>query len=466
MTNEELWQAALGEIEISISKANFITWFKNTAILSNNSGRVVIGVPNGFAKEWLENKYNSYILRALQNFHNEVREITCIIDHAQAAPLSKNMDIGAVKSPNPSFPKEPSAPYALPAFKNSASHPEESNLNNRYLFENFIVGENNELARAACYAVSQNLGKLYNPLFIYGGVGLGKTHLLQSIGNEILIKDPKKRVKYITSERFTTELINSIKSQTIDKFKDIYRKIDLLIIDDIQFLAGKEKTQNEFFHIFNALYQINKQIVLSSDRPPKSIPTLEERLRSRFEGGMIADISQPDLETRMAILKAKTAEKNFYIEEEVIRFIAENIKNNIRELEGALNRVMALCDFNQKPPTINNVKQALSGIISSGKKQDVQYQHIIKVVSDFYKITYEELINKGRKKEIVRPRQIIMYLLRSELNSSYPGIGAWLGGRDHTTVLHAYEKIQKELEINEKLKEEIKFLTEAIYQLG
>lgn len=463
MTNEELWQAALGEIEISISKANFITWFKNTTILSNTNGRVIIGVPNGFAKEWLENKYNSYIIRALQSFHSDVKEISCIINHNQSLFTAQSKNIDAIKAPGQEL-KNTSLPPKIASIKPSVSN-HDTNLNSRYLFDNFIVGENNELARAACYAVSQNLGKLYNPLFIYGGVGLGKTHLLQSIGNEIISKYPEKRVKYITSERFTTELIDSIKNQKIDKFKDEYRKIDLLIIDDIQFLAGKEKTQNEFFHIFNALYQINKQIVLSSDRPPKAIPTLEERLRSRFEGGMITDIIQPDLETRMAILKAKAVEKNFYIEDEVIRFIAENIKNNIRELEGALNRVIALCDFTKKPPVLSTVKQALAGIISSGRKNDVQYKHIIKIVSDYYKISYEELVNKSRQREIVRPRQITMYLLRSELNASYPGIGGWLGGRDHTTVLHAYEKIHKELEINEKLKDEIKVLQDAIYKL-
>lgn len=453
----------MGEIEISISKANFITWFKNTTILSNNNGRVIIGVPNGFAKEWLENKYNSYIIRALQNFHSDIREISCIISHAQGAPGSQIRDIDAVRAPNQEI-KDPHSLVKPVLFKRPTTTCE-ANLNNRYLFDNFIVGENNELARAACYAVSQNLGKLYNPLFIYGGVGLGKTHLLQSLGNEIINKNPDKCVKYITSERFTTELIDSIKNQRIDKFKDDYRKIDLLIIDDIQFLAGKEKTQNEFFHIFNALYQINKQIVLSSDRPPKDIPTLEERLRSRFEGGMITDISQPDLETRMAILKAKAVEKNFYIDDEVIKFIAENIKNNIRELEGALNRVIALCDFNKKPPTLPNVKQALSGIISSGKKKDVQHKHIIKIVSDFYKVSNEDLVSKGRRKEIVRPRQVVMYLLRSELNASYPGIGSWLGGRDHTTALHAYEKINKEIQLNEKLNNEIKVLKDAIYKL-
>ena len=341
MTNEELWQAALGEIELSISKANFITWFKNTAILSNDQGRVVIGVPNGFSKEWLENKYRSYIIKALQNFHKEVSEISCLIYNPSNIGQDKPKTVDAVKNPGqyqPSGNLPKNIPYKQFDIVNS-------NLNPRYLFENFVIGENNELARAACYAVSQNLGKAYNPLFIYGNVGLGKTHLLQSIGNEVLKNDPQKNIVYITLEKFATDLIESIKSGKVSEFKAKFQQVDLLIIDDIQFLSGKEKTQNEFFHIFNALYQLNKQIVLSSDRPPKSIATIEDRLRSRFEGGMIADIGKPDLETRIAILKTKSAERNFHFDEEVIRYIAENVKSNIRELEGALNRIIAECEF-------------------------------------------------------------------------------------------------------------------------
>lgn len=466
MKNDELWQAALGEIELSISKANFITWFKNTSIVSNENGRVMIGVPNGFAKEWLENKYNTYIYRALRNFQEDIKEISCVIhttpqqdnqaEKKRVDAVSGNAFRQAGDIVKENAPSEGNV-------QQSFNYSQESNINPRYTFENFIVGENNELARAACYAVSQNLGRIYNPLFIYGGVGLGKTHLLQSIGNEILKKDPNKRIKYITSERFANELIDSIRNQTINDFKTSYQKIDLLIIDDIQFLAGKEKTQNEFFHIFNALYQINKQIVLSSDRPPKAIATLEERLRSRFEGGMIADVSKPDLETRTAILKAKLAEKSFYLEEDAIRFVAEHIKHNIRELEGSLNRIMAACEFGKKAPTLDLVKEALSDLISSGKKKGVQHNHIIEAVSQFFSIDKKDLINKGRKKEISRARQIAMYLMRKELNASYPGIGDMFGGRDHTTALHAYEKINRELEVDEKLKEDVASLIERIY---
>ncbi len=461
MTNEELWQAALGEIELSISKANFVTWFKNTAILSNKQGRVVIGVPNGFAKEWLENKYRVFVVNALRSFHPELKEIACAIHIPQkeGQPVEKRVD--AIQTANYTGPE----PFMARNSNNMAQTSLVCNINPRYLFENFIIGENNELARAACYAVSQNLGRAYNPLFIYGGVGLGKTHLLQSIGNEIIRNDPQKKVIYTTLERFANELVDSIKNQTVSQFKAEYFRADLLIIDDVQFLQGKEKTQNEFFHIFNALYQLNKQVVLSSDRPPKAIQTLEERLRSRFEGGMIADIGKPDLETRMAILKAKSAEKRFPLDEDVVRFIAENIKNNIRELEGALNRIIAICEFNKKSPTLKLAQSALSEIISSGRKKGIQVRHIIEAVSEFYNINSKSLVDKGRKKEMVRARQVAMYLMRSELNTSYPGIGEQFGGRDHTTALHSFEKISRELEEDERLKEELALLKEKIYSL-
>ncbi|NTV41110.1 MAG: chromosomal replication initiator protein DnaA [Candidatus Moranbacteria bacterium] len=473
MNNTELWQAALGEIELSISKANFSTWFKNTTILSRDNGKVVIGVPNGFAKEWLENKYNTYIFRALRNFQEDIKEISCTIYSSEQS--SQNTEIGnadyIVRGAGAMIgTKNPENPYSYQGQSITSAEVlvqknSDNNINHRYTFENFIVGENNELARAACFAVSQNLGKVYNPLFIYGGVGLGKTHLLQSIGNEVLEKDPSKKIKYITSERFANELIDSIRNQTVNDFKAIYSAIDLLIIDDVQFLAGKEKTQIEFFHIFNALYQINKQIVISSDRPPKAIATLEDRLRSRFEGGMIADVGKPDLETRMAILKTKSAEKNFYLDEEALRFIAENVKNNIRELEGALNRIIAACEFNNKLPNLKFVQQALGEIISAGKKKGVQAQNVIEAVSQYFNISVKELIEKGRKKEISYARQIAMYIMRTELNASYPGIGGQFGGRDHTTAMHAYEKISKDIETDEKLREDINILKDKIYSV-
>ncbi len=468
MSNEELWKAVLGQIELSISKANFVTWFKNTSILDNSGGVVTIGVPNGFAKEWLENKYNHYILRALKDLASDTREIRCILfspekQSGYATSSVKNVD--AIKSPGAPdgfVRKKIIEKPSFGAIPQNTTVFHESNLNSRYTFENFIVAENNELARAACYAVSQNLGMAYNPLFIYGGVGLGKTHLLQSIGNAVIQNTPEKRIKYITSERFTTELVDAIKNQKIDKFKEYYQQMDLLIIDDVQFLSGREKTQNEFFHIFNALYQINKQIVISSDRPPKAIPTLEDRLRSRFEGGMITDISRPTLETRIAILESKLTERNFAMEDAAIRFISENASQNIRELEGALNRVIAYCEFHKISPTLENTQKILAELIENNKK-NLQVEDFFKIITEFYDVSREDLIKKGRKKEISHPRQVMMYLLRQELTLPFSTIGELFGGRDHTTTLHAYEKINTQKNTHLRIKEELATLIERLY---
>lgn len=467
MTHQELWKAALGNIELSLSKANFVTWFKNTMIVDFEGGVVTIGVPNGFAKEWLENKYNLYILKALKSINREAQEIRCIIIpngvSQQSSSSVKRVDAVQGSGGSRSLPftrKKISNQVSFP--RNSASQsPFESHLNLRYTFENFVVAENNELARAACFAVSQNLGHLYNPLFIYGGVGLGKTHLLQALGNEVMKNKSEERVKYITSERFTTELVDSIKNQTIDQFKETYEQIDLLIIDDIQFLSGREKTQNEFFHIFNALYQLNKQIVISSDRPPKAIPTLEERLRSRFEGGMIADISKPSLETRLAILETKAKEKGVLIDQESLQFIAEHITQNIRELEGALARVLAYSEFHKIPLTSALVQKVLAELIVQNKKT-LKQEDILRVVMEFYGVSQEDLVKKGRKKEVAHPRQMAMYLMRTELGTPLSSIGNVFGGRDHTTVLHAVEKIEKMKEINMRYKEELSSLHEHL----
>ncbi|MFZ2193843.1 MAG: chromosomal replication initiator protein DnaA [Candidatus Moraniibacteriota bacterium] len=464
MNNEELWQAALSEIEISISRANFITWFKQTAIQSNLDGRVVISVPNGFAKEWLENKFNSYILKALKNLQSDTKSISCVIATPKEsyAPPRREAMVDAIVAPQ----KQPFIRTSHTQQTTNNNYVDlENNLNPKYTFENFVVGGNNELARAACFAVSQNLGKIYNPLFLYGGVGLGKTHLIQSIGNELLKKDSAFRIKYITSERFTANLIDALQNQKINDFKAYYQKIDILIIDDIQFISGKEKTQEEFFHIFNYLYQLNKQIVLSSDRPPKEIQILEDRLRSRFEGGMIADVSKPDLETRIAILKKKLATENIQIKDDALMFIALNVKNNIRELEGALNRLIVSAQLTNKEITKEFAENQLSELISSGKKKGITHKHILKAVSDFYDINLDDLVAKNRKQEVVRPRQVAMYLMRNDLQLSFPCIGEKIGKRDHTTAIHAFEKITKILEEDEKLKEEITTIQEQLYKI-
>ncbi len=463
MTHENLWEKSLTTIELSISKANFSTWFKNTCIVSHINNHVVIGVPNGFAKEWLENKYQNYILKALREVDPSISSISCsVLSNDKNKNIQQN-DASPKLETNKSttFTQQTEANTTRNSINISSS---KNNLNSRYRFDTFIVGEYNELAKAACVAVSENIGRVYNPLFIYGNVGLGKTHLLQSIGNAIVSKDPKQHVLYTTSEKFTTELINSIKNGTAAKFKEQYKKIDLLIIDDVQFLSGKEKTQQEFFHIFNALYQEDKQIVISSDRPPKAINTLSDRLRSRFEGGMIVDIGSPDLETRIAILKEKALQSNFYISDDSIQFIAENIKNNVRELEGALNRIIALCDLQKKEPTMQFIKSSLAELIESNQKKGVQASDILNVILDFYEISKEEIMSKARKKTIVHPRQVCMYLMRSELAMSYPGIGKYFGGRDHTTALHSYEKIANLRKTNPKFNEELDYLVEKIYK--
>ncbi len=458
MNLDELWKAALGEIELQVSKANFRTWLQNTSITDKKGGVVTIAVPNSFTKEWLENKYHKFILRSLRNLESEIKEVNYQIKQNIAKEIFK--DKSSFKEDSQFIKKQ----LDFQELNVNAL----TNLNSRYTFDNFIVGSSNELAHAAALAITKNLGVKYNPLFIYGGVGLGKTHLIQAIGNLVQKQDPTKKIKYVTSERFTSEVISALRSgylkpNDIDDFKKRWREIDLLIIDDIQFLAGKEKTQEEFFHTFNALYEAGKQIVLSSDRSPKSIQTLEERLRSRFEGGMIADISYPDLETRIAILKSKANEKNFRLSDEICEFVAQNIKKNIRELEGALNRLMAANNQpDQKELDLNEVKKALNSIINAPKKSTT-LKNIIKAVAEFYDISEKDLLERSRKKEIVKPRQVIMYLLREELKSSFPFIGLKIGGRDHTTAIHACEKIKKELQLDSNLNDEINSIKEKLY---
>jgi len=451
MTNEQLWQAVLGELELFISKANFITWFKNTSIMSRTDDEIVINVPNGFTKEWLENKYHKFILKAVVSICPNIRKITYKIGSIQNATERKIEEVEKLAKTE--------EPAAFSRNENNIG----SVLNPKYTFESFIVGSHNELAHAACMSVSKNPGAVYNPLFIYGGVGLGKTHLLQSIGNEVLKKNPDKKIKYASSEKFTNELVEAISGKNTKPFKEMYRKIDVLIIDDIQFLAGKEKTQEEFFHTFNTLYENNKQIVLSSDRPPKAIPALEERLRSRFEGGMIADVGFPDYETRLAILKAKIREKNFEMPEDSINYIALHIQKNIRELQGALNRVMAICELDNSYPDLKKTTNILANIISQPIKKATTPKDIMKTVADFYGISTENLIDKNRKKEIVKPRQVAMYLMRTEIKTSFPSIGSWLGGRDHTTAMHAFDKISKEIESDKVIEQEINLIIERIY---
>jgi len=453
MTNQELWKIALSEIELSISKANFITWFKNTNIISNKNNKITIGVPNSFTKEWLENKYNKITIKALRNTLEQIKEVNYIIS-------SQKGQIKEIKKDSKKKTKQIPAKEQLNLQEYKLD--EKTNLNPRYNFGSFIVASFNELAYAAARSVIKDPGRIYNPLFIYGGVGLGKTHLIQAIGNEILKENKYKNVMYVSSEKFVADLISSISNRTVEKFKEEYRKYDILIIDDIQFLAGKEKTQEIFFHIFNTLYEKNKQIILSSDRAPKAIPTLEERLRSRFEGGMIADIGQPDFETRLAILKKKTQESGMGLSDEILDYIASNVQKNIRELEGALNRVIAFSKLNNTTPDQKQLSKILKTITINLQKRTT-HKKIAEAVADFYDINLSDLINKSRKKEIVKPRQIAMYLLRDELKCSYPFIGSKLGNRDHTTAMYSCKKIKKELENNQLLEQELNMIKERIY---
>ena len=452
MTKEELWKAVLGEMELSLSKANFTTWFKNTSVTAQNNDYLIVNVPNGFIKEWLQNKFHKQILTSVQKLTPEIREIKYAIGSADPA-LNNKKDFSQLVAERV-FENKP----AIDTDVNP-----QTNLNKKYSFDSFIIGSHNELAHAASLAVVSSLGKIYNPLFLYGGVGLGKTHLLQSIGNSVLEKDPQKKVLYIPAERMTAEIVESIRNKTAEELKSRYHKLDILIIDDIQFIAGKEKTQDIIFSTFNELHGKNKQIVLSSDRPPKAIPALEERLRSRFEGGMIADVGLPDFETRLAILKLKTKQRGAVLDDDVLGYIATNIQKNIRELEGALNRIIAVSQVYNKNLDLKEIKRLLATYLSTPYRKTTP-QLILKSVSDFYNLPFQDLTKRSRKKEVVRPRQIAMYLLREETKSSFPEIGQRLGGRDHSTVIHAYEKIKSEEENNEITKQEIILIKERIYQ--
>lgn len=457
MDNNQIWQGVLGELELSLSKANFTTWFKETSVLLISNGEYVIGVPNGFTKEWLQNKYHKDIARALQNItSNRVTKITYEINKKNTAQAIDSLK--PVARPVESFERKQNV---MP------SQEIQTGLNPKYIFENFIIGPNNELAKAAATAICKNPGKIYNPFFIYGGVGLGKTHLVQAIGNKILQDNKDAQIVYATSEKFINDFISFIRSKNNNNdsanFQKAYRDCDVLIIDDIQFLAGKVSSQEAFFNAYNSLFQNNKQIILTSDRPPKAISGLEARLVSRFEGGMVADVSAPDIETRKAILSTKCKEKAYNVPEDVLDFIASNVQSNIRELEGALNRVIARSQLSNSIPTLESCKTILADIVSAPSKQTTSSKEIIEAVASFYDIDPSDIMAKNRRKDIAWPRQIAMFLMRRELNKSYPTIGDETGGRDHTTAIHAYEKVKKELEKNDNLKQELEAIKQKMY---
>lgn len=462
MNNTELWQAVLAELELTISKANFITWFKNTGIISNNQGCVILCVPNTFARAWLEKKYHHQIITSLERITEKpIKKLEYKIDNIKAVEQQNSV---STTTPEPEVRNNPEP---VESYTSTSIRPTQTNggfsINPKYTFDSYVVGKGTELAYAAAQAVVQRPGEAYNPLFIYGGVGLGKTHLIQAVGNEMLKKNPHLSIMYVSAEKFSTDFINSIREKSAKDFQNRYRHIDLLLIDDIQFIAGKEGTQESFFHTFNELHQANKQVIMTSDRPPKAIPALEDRLKSRFEWGMIADVSSPDFETRVAILVKKCAEKNFPLSEKLLQTIAGNVQSNIRELEGALNKIIVFHQLKNIVPTPESIKSLLSNFTAISGRQSITPAQLVETVGHFYNISREDILGKNREKKISTPRQVIMFLMREELKMSYPAIGEELGGRDHTTAMHAHEKISREIENNLKLKQEIEMLKQRLY---
>lgn len=458
MTNQQLWQATLGELELVLSKPSFVTWFKQTFISSFENNTIIVGVPNSFAKKWLENKYHGLIINTLRKLiSNQTLKVAYKIElrpefndfFSQKTLEAPAVLLEAPPTDEVEITVQPQNIYGL---------------NPKYTLDSFVVGKGNELAHAACLAVIDTPGELYNPLFIYGGVGRGKTHLIQAVGHAFLREHPSKKVLYVTSETFTNEYIKSVKEGRANDFKDKYRNVDLLLIDDIQFISGKEGTQESFFHTFNELHQTNKQIVLTSDKPPKAIPALEDRLRSRFEWGMIADISNADLETRIAILQTKCITKNYNLSADIVEFLASNIQENIRELEGALNKIIAHHQLNNLTPNIDSVKNLLESLLAAPAKKILSPKQIIKIVAEYFHINENDILGASREKKLVGPRQIIMYLMRTEFNTSFPNIGQELGGRDHTTAMHACLKIENRVKNNqENIKQTIEAIKEKMF---
>ncbi len=449
-----LWQSVLGEIELSVPHATFVTWFKNTELVESTNEQVTIAVPNIFAVRQFQVKFTDQIKQVLAKNGVEPERIEYVVK-TSGKRTTVNRETTTTPSSSPSLSRDFTRPSA-PLPSSSAT-----NLNPRYTFSNFIVGSSNDLAYTACQAVAQYPGVKYNPLFLYGGVGLGKTHLAQAVGNEIMKNQPELRVLYISSETFVKEFLDSIRFKK-KGFSDKYRNVDVLIIDDMQFIANKEKTQEEFFHTFNALHQNNKQIIISSDKPPKSIPTLTERLRSRFEMGMTIDIQMPDFETRCAIIEAKSALSGVELERDTVEYLANNIKTNIRELEGALNQLLAYSEMRGITPDISTA-EGLLGNVRRTRPQHISAKQIIDRTARYFSLSSAEICSAKRDKHIVTPRQIAMYLLRSELHLSFPKIASELGRKDHTTAIHSVEKIEKSIKLDFTIREQVAEIREKLY---
>lgn len=446
MADSPLWKAVLGELELATSKANFKTWLKPTKLISLDNGVALISVPNIFIKNWLDNHYKGQFLDAFQKHGEPIKEVRFEIEGSPEAVLDDFSDA--------------EAPVVEMAETQATEAP--STILNHYTFDTFVEGNHNRLAYNVSVSVAKQPGTLYNPLFIYGGVGLGKTHLMHAIANEITQADSKKKVLYVSCEQFTNDYIQSISTKNMEKFKKTYRTVDLLLVDDIQFLSNKEGSQEEFFNTFNTLHQSKRQIVLAADRMPSAITGLEERLSSRFGWGMIVDIQPPNLETRTAILTSKCQDRGVVFPQEALAFIASRIQSNIRELEGALNRAITYCQMMHVPYSLESVQAALSGLVVPINRRTSSPESVIRLVAQQFGITHDELIGTKRNKELVYPRQLAMYLLRNELNLSFPQIARELGGKDHTTIMYGYKKIEKEVPTNSLYQQDLSILKEKI----
>ncbi len=447
MDPQQMWQSALGEMQIQLSRAHFATWLKNSQLVERKDDTVVVALPNNFTKTWVENKYHKNLLGIIRNFDGSVRKIEFVV--------------GGKYFTNQ--PTPPAAPQDEAAMDLDFKTDPETGLNPKYRLSSFVVGPSNELAFAAANAITESIGRKYNPFFVYGGVGLGKTHLIQAIGNEIMVKyKGKVKPKYVSSEQYTRDIVWGLRNDRIESIKKKYRDVDVLIIDDIQFIGGKEKTEEEFFHTFNALYENDKQIIISSDRPPQSLPTLEERLRSRFEGGLITDIAYPEFEMRVAIIKSKLDDMNRHLSDAVVHVIAKRLRKNIRELEGVLKKIVFLQERRQTEVTEKMAEEIIEKATKNSAKR-VSDAQIIKAVADFFNLTIEDIVSHTRRKEIVEPRQIAIYLLRDISDLSYPYIGEKLG-RDHTTAIHSYEKISQEINRDPGLNQKILMIKDLIFK--
>jgi chromosomal replication initiator protein len=439
MTPDQAWQSVLSQLQMDMAKPSYDTWVRDTRALAYEGGILTVAVPNAYARDWLESRLSSTVNRLLIGILNTNASVNFVVGQPEEAVEA-----------------EPAAP-AVEA--EPQPRPHHSTLNPRYTFENFVVGSANRLAHAACQAVAEKPARAYNPLLVYGGVGLGKTHLLHAIGNACFSRG--LNVLYVSSEEFTNEIINAIRTHTTQAFREKYRSADVLLVDDIQFIAGKESTQEEFFHTFNTLHGQDKQIIVSSDRPPKALVTLEERMRSRFEWGLAADIQPPDLETRLAILRAKAERTGRYVPDEILDTIARRVQSNIRELEGALNRIIAFADLSGQLLTPQLVEVALADLLP--QRQDIGADKIVELVAREWKVSQDDLLGRDRSQKVAEPRQVAMYLMRKETDASLPQIGEALGGRDHTTVMYAIEKIANQIETKADLRKRVISVKQQLY---